>query len=313
MFKRILVPLDGSALAESALAPAAFLAKRCEADLLLVGATGGQAFSGFLTSTTQPTADRIERYLALAETMLKAEGIHVETRAVMEKPASGIAAQSMLHGIDLIVMATRGRAGLDALLHPSVAWGVLEQSSVPVLMLKRPDGEEAGQPNTPKLPRFLTDPAAPIVVPLDGSPRSERALPFAQKFAWVYAHPLVLMRAATLPYLAGSAIDYSVMLDNLQRWTLKETEDYLQRKRDELTCTGLEVRTESLLGDAAACIEASIQDNAAGLVVIASHGRGGLSRLLMGSVARSVLSRVEVPVVLVPTAHMESQRKGEVA
>ena len=312
MFKRILVPLDGSVLAESTLAPAALLAKRCEADLLLLGAARERAFPGFLTGTAQPTAGRIERYLAMAATLLKAEGISVEALVVTEKPASGIATQSIFHGIDLIVMATHGRAGLGALLHPSVAWGVLEQSSVPVLVLKHPDGEER-TPDTSKLPRFLTDPAAPIIVPLDGSLRSERALPLAQKFAWIYAHPLVLVRAATLPYLAGGMIDYPVMLDNLQQWTLKETGDYLQHKRDELACTGLEVKTDSLLGGAVECIEASIQDHDAGLVVIASHGRGGLSRLLLGSVARRVLSRVEVPVMLVPTARIEDQRKGEVA
>lgn len=312
MFKRILVPLDNSALAERALAPAALLAKRCEADLLLVGATRERAFPGLLTGAAPRQTDKIERYLSVAATLLSAEGVPVNTAVLCERPAKGIAAHSEDYDVDLIVMATHGRTGLEALLHSSVTWDVLGLSPVPVLALKPPTEEEESQ-SSPRLPRFLTEPAAPIIVPLDGSQLAERALPLAQKLAWLYAHPLVLVRAVSLPYLAGGVIDYPMVLTNLQEYSLEESGAYLKRKQKEIACTGLEVRTESMFGEAAACIEACVQNYHAGLVVMASRGRGGLGRLLLGSVARRVLNRVDVPILLVPAAQSLKKRAEEIA
>jgi nucleotide-binding universal stress UspA family protein len=302
MCKRVLIPLDGSQLSESALASAALLARQCAADLLLVGATRGHAFPGLLPSMADRQARDMEHYLTMVATPLRAEGIAIETVVLSERPARAIAAQSGDCKVDLIVMATHGRTGLEALLHPSVTWGVLGQSPVPVLALKRPIDEE-GHPPGPRVPRFLTDPAAPIIVPLDGSQRAERALPLAEKFVWLAAHPLVLVRAAGLPYLAGGVIDYPMTLADLQEWSLEEARVYLERKQGELARTGLEVTTAAMLGEAVACIKACVRDYQAGLVVMASHGRSGLSHLFLGSVARRLLIRVAVPLLLVPTAH----------
>ena len=299
MCKHILVPLDGTELAESALAPAMSLARRCEANLLLVGVTRAHAFPGLLTSAAESQAGNIAYYLSVTATLLRAEGVHVDTAVLGERPARGIALQSKGRGVDLIVMATHGRPGLEGLLHPSITWGVLEQSPVPVLALKHPTDEE-GRQQEPRLPRCLTDATAPIIVPLDGSLSAERALPFAQEFAWLYAHSLLLVRAVALPYLAGGIIDYPMIFANLQEWSLEEARVYLKRKQKELARSGLEVKTKSVFGEAVACIEACVRDYQAGLVVMASRGRGGLGRLLLGSVARRVLSHVAVPILLVP-------------
>ncbi len=303
MFRRILVPLDGSVVAESALASAALLAKRCESEVLLVGCARGHAFPGFLTSAARRQTYKLERYLSLAAVLLSAEGVNVETAVLSERPAAGIARQSQARGVDLIVMATYKRGGQETLLHPSLIWSVLTASSAPMLVLKPPDTEHQ-EPNQPRLPRFLAEPAVPIIVPLDGSRRSERALPLAQKLAWLFAHPLLLVRAAALPYLAGGVVDYPMTLDELRKWSLEETWDYLEHKRAELAQTGLVVKIESMSGEAATCIEACVQDYNAGLVVMASHSRSGLSRLLLGSTSRSVLSRVAVPLLVVPTARL---------
>jgi nucleotide-binding universal stress UspA family protein len=302
MCKRILVLLDGSRLSERALAPAALLAKRCAADLLLlVGATRGYSFPGLLTSAVELQAHDMERYLTRVATPLRAEGITVETAVQRESPARAIAAHSDGRGVDLIVTATRGRTGLEALLHPSVTWAVLGQSPVPVLALKYHTDAE-GHPPEPTVPRFLTDPAAPILVPLDGSRRAERALPLAEQFARFATHPLVLVRATGLPYLAGGVIDYPMTLAHLEEWSLEEARIYLERKQSELARTGLEVKTAAMLGEAVASTLDCVQKYQAGMVVIASHGRSGLNHLFLGSVARRLLSCVAVPLLLVPAA-----------
>jgi nucleotide-binding universal stress UspA family protein len=160
MCKRILVPLDGSQLSESALAPAALLAKRCEADLLLVAAIRAHVFPGLLSSAAGRQVRNIEHYLTMAATPLRAEGITVETAVLSERPARGIALQSEGRGIDLTVMATHGRTGLQALLRSSVTWSVLGQSPVPVLALKHPTGKE-GLPAGTKSAAFLDGSCCP--------------------------------------------------------------------------------------------------------------------------------------------------------
>ncbi|HEU5199716.1 MAG TPA: universal stress protein, partial [Ktedonobacterales bacterium] len=138
MFTHMLVPLDGSPLAETALIPAAALAKRFGAELLLMRAAlstdapGGDSFpeQSLLASGSQVYLDRLAGQLAKS-------GITVHTIVTDEEPAEGILTQTNLDQVDLIVMATHGRTGFDALLHPSVTWKVLSRTSAPILVWKQ--------------------------------------------------------------------------------------------------------------------------------------------------------------------------------
>jgi nucleotide-binding universal stress UspA family protein len=109
-------------------------------------------------------------------------------------------------------MATHGRQGLDALFHPSVTWGVLRHSQAPILTWKDPQ-TEGQSPDGSWMPRFVQDASAPLLVPLDGSLLAEQALPVAAEFAQCLGNPLLLVRAAEQPFIAGSAIDYATYLE----------------------------------------------------------------------------------------------------
>lgn len=299
MLKHILVPLDGTSLAETALQPAALLAERFDAEVILLVRSietwpaGEPAPSDGLNAMFQA-----EEYLTAAASKLAGKGFTVQRAVLGQKPASGISAEADYHQADLIVMATRGRQGLDALLHPSVTWEVLRQTSAPILTWKAK--EEHGQAPAPAwTPRFLQDASAPLLVPLDGSLPAEQALPLARAFAQRLGNPLLLVRAAEQPFIAGSAIDYAQMLARAQEWSLAEASSYLERKRLELAGAGLHISVHCHLGDAATVIRDEAQAHRAGLVVMASHGRGGLGRFLLGSVARRLLSQLEVPILLV--------------
>ena len=298
MLKQILIPLDGSPLAETALQPAAVLANRFGASLiLLVRSTETWPKQEPLPADDLLAAFQAGDYLTAVARRLSREGLTVHIEVLADDPASSISAEAAYHQADLIVMATHGRQGIDALLHPSVTWGVLRRSNAPILTWKV--AETADQvPDGSWIPRFLQDATAPILVPLDGSLLAEHALPLAQEWAQRLGNPLVLMRAAEHPYLAGSAIDYSAVLARAQDWSLAEATSYLERKRLEVSSTGLHVDIDSHLGDAASLIEAGVQVHQAGLVVMASHGRSGLGRLLLGSVVKSLLGRLEVPILL---------------
>lgn len=299
MLKHILVPLDGTPLAETALQPAAVLAQRFKAEVILLVRSietwpaGEPVPSDGLTAMFQA-----EEYLTTVAGNLAGKGFTVQRAVLGQKPASGISAEADYHRADLIVMATRGRQGLDALLHPSVTWEVLRQTSAPILTWKAK--EEPGKaPDPAWVPRFLQDAGAPLLVPLDGSLLAEQALPLARAFARQLGNPLLLVRAAEQPFIAGSAIDYAQMLARAQEWSLAEATGYLERKRLELAGTGLRIAVSSHLGDATTIIREEAQARRAGLVVMASRGRGGLGRFLLGSVARRLLSQLETPILLV--------------
>lgn len=179
MFQRILVPLDGSPLAERALSPATALAERFDAGLLLVRTIRVHVFPGTDPGPAQLEAiQEAEHYLETLVRPLKERGIAVKVAIPYDAPASGITDQAEFRHVDLIVMNTHARKWPDTLLHPSVTMGVLEHTMAPILALKGTE-EDAGA-GEPQLPRFMVDPDAPIVVPLDGSLLAESALPLAE-------------------------------------------------------------------------------------------------------------------------------------
>lgn len=314
MINSILVPLDGTALAETAIQPAAMLAERFKAEVLLLV----RSIETWPPGEPVPSDDlaammKAEDYLTGVANRLARQGLTVHRAVLGEEPASGISAEADYHRADLIVMATHGRTGLGALLHPSVTWSVLRHTRAPILTWKVAKQQEKASEPTRAL-RFLQDTRTPILVPLDGSLLAEQALPLAQALCERLGNPMVLVRAAEQPYIAGSAIDYAEVLSRAQDWSLSEARSYLERKRLELAAADLPITITSHLGDATSVICEEVQEHQAGLVVMASHGRSGLGRFLLGSVARSLLSQLEVPILLVrsqPTQPAEDSEEQE--
>ncbi len=304
MFQRILVPLDCSPLAEAALAPAATLALRFEGALLLVRAIRVHVFPGADPGPAQLEAMReAERYLDTIAARVRKTGVPVRTATPYDAPATGIADQAEFSHVDLIVMTTHARTWPDTLLHPSVTMGVLEHTRAPILALKSSE-EAAGQP---QLPQFMTDPTAPIIVPLDGSLLAESALPLAEGLAQTFGNPLLLVRSIERPRVAAVSFEDPAILAKVEEWTVEETRSYLQRKQHEVVNRGVRATIESSTGSPAWFIEESVKAHQAGLVVMASHGRSGLGRFLLGSVAQTVLRESAVPVLLV-RLHEEPSR-----
>lgn len=297
MFKRILIPLDGSALAESALAPALALAERFGAEILLVRTILTHVFPGADPGPSQLEAlHEAERYLGMISARLRGKSAPIYTAIPYDAPAAGIADQAEFRHVDLIVMATHGRKWPETLLHKSVTMSLLEHTPAPILALKVK--EEGAGANGTHLPRFMTDPHAPILVPLDGSSLSESALPVAEGLARSFGSPLVLVRAAEMPHVVSAAPGDPVVLVGVKESVLEETNTYLQHKQREIASRGMQVSTESTIGAPAWFIGERAQAHHAGLVVMASHGRSGLGRWLLGSVAQSVLRDSAVPVFL---------------
>jgi nucleotide-binding universal stress UspA family protein len=142
-----------------------------------------------------------------------------------------------------------------------------------------------------------------ILVPLDGSVLAESALGEAAELAGGDSTTLVLLRAAEAPTLPG--------VDATAVQVVREAEEYLGAVAARLTAQGLP-RVESCVwyGSAAAAIVAAASLRKADLIVMSSHGRSGLGRFILGSVAESVLRGTTTPILLVraPEAPVESPR-----
>jgi nucleotide-binding universal stress UspA family protein len=289
MFQPIVVPLDGSPLAETALAPACALARRFDAKVVLVSACPGS------------TVAEMGVYLTRQVDRLIAEGISVRAVLPPLSPVEGICDELAFVSPAVIVMTTHGRAGLDALLHPRATWDLFTQITAPILVC--PYDEHRQTPPERQLSRFLTDQAVPILIPLDGSLLAEQALPLAQELSQACGNPLVLVRAVE-PALVGSAWEGAAT-----QWALVEAESYLKRKQAELISTGLQVAITSGLGLASTCILDSVKQEQAGLIVMGSHGRNWWGRLVLGSVTRSVLHQAEVPILLVRSVSPQEESR----
>src|SRR5579859_4406261 len=299
MFKTILVPLDGSPLSEIAVESATRLALRTGAELLLVHTTTLEDEPERAARSTRfrGAADP-QTYLDALAALLLSEGVVARTTLLPKEPVEGIVDEAALSGVDLIVMTTHRRKGLDALLHPSITWQVLQQTDAPILACKSASEADPAGP-APLLPRFMTDKSAPILIPLDGSVQSEAALPLALELARAFGNPLVLVRASEQPapmYPTGATWgtvgvgDDSLLIAEASKQLLEETRNYLERKRQELADAGAPAQIEAGPGPAALLIQEAARERQAGLIVMTSRGRGWLGRLVLGSVAQSVRS-----------------------
>jgi nucleotide-binding universal stress UspA family protein len=145
-----------------------------------------------------------------------------------------------------------------------------------------------------------------ILVPLDGSSLAESALPVAiDLLAAAPTSTLVLLRAAEAPaYLGGDPIEAQVRV-------VREAEDYLNAVRDRLIRSGVaEVQTSVCYGPPAEFIIETARVAKADMIVMTTHGRSGLSRLVFGSVAEAVLRGTRTPILLIRDAAAPLQLPG---
>ena len=297
MLKTILVPLDGSRLAEGALPLATRLAQALHGRLLLVQAVRAYGLAGASLAELQArlTADA-QAYLEPLAQGLRDQGLPVQVCTPAELAEDAILAEADARDTDLIVMTTHGRSGLGRWLYGSVAESVLARSPVPVLLV-RATTEGAAAPAL----------AAPrILVPLDGSFFAEAALPAAIELARALQAPLALLRVV-LPGAARPAGRGAIAADVAEplESNAAHAAAYLTAQAEALRREGLTVETVQRVGSPAE----TILDVAgpSSLIVMSTHGRSGLQRLLAGSVALSVVRHSAAPILLVRPHNLTSE------
>lgn len=285
MISRILVPLDGSKLAEQVLPYARLLATAFGAQVELLRVSDPEARPPF---GAQPAGD----YLKVAA----GRCLPNVSCACVER--SGTPAQVIIDAgreADLIAMATHGTSGMRRWLLGSVASKVAQSATAPLLLVRPLEGETASLEVTLKT----------VFVPLDGSPLAEKILPQVIPIARKLALQVHLLRVYSAPASAYVAVEGMIApgpADYLE--TLRqEAQAYLDARALALQSQGLtNVVATAIEGDPANEIIDLALKTADNLIAMTSHGRSGIGRWLLGSVAEKVLQHSHDPVLLVRPA-----------
>ena len=310
IFRHILVPLDGSRLAESALRPAVWLARKMGARLTLFHVSEKNAPSQVHSDRHLVSPEEATRYLEELSHSCTRSGVSVETHVHMAKVsdvARSIAEHSVELSPDLIVMCTHGKGGARRLLFGDIAQQVILLGKTPVLMV-RPSKE----------PRVVATDGEfrTILVPIDGDPSHEKGLPLATEIARAFHARLhLLMVVPKVGNLSGAKAAASVLLPGATRFNLEmESEGakkYLDQRSAELRQQGIQAEQETTRGDPARGIVASVRRFSADLVVMGTHGRAGADAFWAESVAARVVPRIQAPLMLVPAVRSGDGPPGQ--
>jgi len=296
VLKKILVTLDGSKTAESVLPYARALSRDSSLSVNLVSvidlvemARSASAAEGlFIDKLVEDEAKRRREYL---ETIGKSFiGRPVECHIHSGNPESVIVEAAAGDKDMLIAMTTHGRSGLTRWLLGSVAEKVLRGSSNPLLLVRASETVVSeGQAGLKT-----------IIVPLDGSPLAETVLPPVADLAKKLNLTVILFRAYSIPYKfydvgGGFALD----LDRLLAQTETDALHYLEEKSDLLKKAGvINVGIASRQGYGADEIIAYAANTPDHLIAMCSHGRSGVRRWSLGSVAETVVRHGHNPVLI---------------
>ncbi len=294
MFNKVLVPLDGSALSARALPFAKRVANAAGARLIVVRAHLPADDLGLrLEYPELSLAERadMEREAAQAEFQsvidgLRKDGLDVEGHFAEGAAADVIYEQAAATRASLIVMSTHGHGGLGRWLYGSVADEVLRRVPVPVLLVSAVCTQI-----------WAEDQPLRVVVPLDGSDLAAEVLGPARDLAVTLGSELLLL--AVVEPIAVYPYQYLEAIGDVAEVQDAQARLYLDKLVAELRISGgPAVSTRIVHGDAAAQICSVAREVGAGAIAMATHGRSGMARLLLGSVATRTLHQSSVPVLI---------------
>lgn len=231
----------------------------------------------------------------------RAGGRPVEAVVGSGDVADGIVAEADRLGAGVIVMSTRGRGGLSRMAFGSVTHEVLKRSHVSVAVIH---GHDEGHGSATGLGAVAPLAVGRIVLPLDGTDRSASALPVAARHARRFGVPVLLVSTVNLVPLASGTVVQDVgmaaNMDQVYEETREAAGEWLAAAGAQLDRDGIENSSEFLTGSAAPSIEGLAKPG--DLIVMATHDRGGLDRLVSGSVSDQLIRSGVAPVLVVRTA-----------
>jgi len=281
MFDTILVPTDGSECAQAAVGYAEDLATRYGATVHTLCVVDSR------TLENAPQYEQVkEGRRELAErtcNQLSESGVSVEQAVRTDVPHTAILGYADEHDIDLVVMGTHGRTGVERFVLGSVTEKVLRLSDVPVLTVKARDCGD------------VTYPYTDILVPTDGSPGAEAAVGPAVDIANRYdarIHALSVIDTMAM----GVDIRSHTVLEALEE-SARSAVDAIEERATEGSVSTVETAIRH--GSPYRGIRSYVEEHDVDLVVMGTHGRSGIERYLLGSVTEKTVRTSPVPVLTV--------------
>jgi nucleotide-binding universal stress UspA family protein len=287
--QEILVPLDGSREAESVLPYLRDLAPRFGSRVHILGVGIGK---------------KTRRVNRLLEDYLKRTANNLHNDDIKAEPVMsyGVAVDKILDfavekKIDLIIMATHGRSGIKRWWMGSVAERVISEATAPVLLVR---GKRPGKTGTASKPHSIHE----ILAPLDGSDIGEAALPYAEILAINSRASIKLLQVITPPGTVEASLlggpDWRKFIKSMH----DAGENYLKSVAEKLVSKRVKATYEVVSGDPADKIVEYAEDKTISLLAMSTHGRTGLARWVLGSVADKVLHSARIPILLVRSPKM---------
>jgi nucleotide-binding universal stress UspA family protein len=316
--QRILVPLDGSDIATVAVPYLRAMAMPTS-EIVLVRVVSwslpmyditGRMPVYYQEEIEQAPRAEAEAYLQVVAVELEDISTNITRLTRVGMPTDEILQIGEERGVSLIIMATHGHGVLGRALIGSVADRVARASPVPVLLI---------HPEREAVPAAVDHTAAirRLVVPLDGSERSRAALPVAAELGGHLGIPVHLVCAVPTaeqvfgshgPIPTGAGFERLVFATPARQLTEREREyhrgyaaaasEQLERDAGHVRPGGIEVSTEVLIGETVPSIVSTLVSG--DVVVMSSHGEGGIRRWQLGSVAEKLIHQAAAPVMLVP-------------
>jgi nucleotide-binding universal stress UspA family protein len=305
MYKRMLVPLDGSELAEAVFVYAKELAGRLDLDITLlhVCTPAEREMLSVHKAYIERAVEEVKKQTkeVQQQTGVKSKGKALEIRGELAvgRPAEEILRYADENNIDLVLLATHGRSGIRRWAMGSVADKVLRVSRVPIWLVRAAVPEEVVYDKWP---------SRTLLVPLDGSKLAESVLPHVEVLARQRGKELVevvLIRVYETPFITADYPESAMRLTweehvkHIKSAFEKRSEEYLQKIATRLKDSGLNVRFEVLTGEPASEIINYATKHPFNLIAMSTHGRSGIGRWAYGSVADKVLHGVTSPIFLV--------------
>jgi nucleotide-binding universal stress UspA family protein len=297
MYKLLLVPLDGSRMAEASLPAAVYLARTLGAAVTLFHVIERGAPQDIHGERHLTGPEEARAYLDEVASRAFPADLSVE-RHVHSSEVDDVARSIVEHvgelGPDLIVMCTHGRGGLRGWLFGRIAQQVVGLGATPVLLVP-PEG--AGES-----PAFS---CSRMMVALDGNPDHEEGLKVAASLAGIVGAGVSLVMAVhTISTLSGEQAATAKLLPGATHALLdlaeEDAREYLRRHVAALQAEGLAATADVGRGDPVDVILGASKRRMADLIVLATHGKTGMDAFWSGSATPNVASRSVLPLLLVP-------------
>ena len=292
---KVLIPLDGSRVAEHALVYVEALRALGESKVRLLSVVDESEDFHALNTT-----EAREREVNLLSTYLREvaadlhthAGVEVETKVVCGPPGTSVLAEAQEYKPDLLMISSHGRSGVARWRIGSVADKVIRGASCNVLVVgPRATANEAW------IDTHIMPPFRSVLVPLDGSALAEKALEVARRISTTYGSTLHLVRAVTVPVMADGMGSEAMYAPQLLDAMVDGARDYVAQVAQKLG-PSIIVKTEVELGAPAILLADYATAHDIDLIVMTTHGRGGLARTALGSVTDRLLGS-PAPVLVV--------------